>query len=231
MNLRSQGGPGGGGAPDPSDVADEVERLMARDEFRYDPSLFDRLTDWIGDRLDSLFGTGSTAPGAAFGGGVPSIVAWAMILVAAALVGAVIWYAVRNRIARPEADDHPVLEVEVLHRRSASEWAEDASRHERAREWKLALRARYRQLVRTLVDREQLPDVAGLTTGELRVELGRRSASAEVPFDQACELFELVWYADAPAGEAEVDRLRRLSDEVLAASSADGRRRQPVGAA
>ena len=97
----------------------------------------------------------------------------------------------------------------------------DAERLEAEGEWKLALRARYRELVRTLTDRRQLPDVAGRTTGELRVDLDRTTPAASADFDVACLLFELAWYADVPTGVDENARFREAATGVLAARVVD----------
>ena len=71
-----------------------------------------------------------------------------------------------------------------------------------------ALRARYRQLVRTLVDRRQLPDIAGRTTGELREDLARTTPDAGEAFDTASLLFELAWYAHVPTGAEQSAQFR-----------------------
>ena len=79
------------------------------------------------------------------------------------------------------------------------------------------MRARYRELVRTLTDRRQLPDIAGRTTGELRGDLDRTTPAASSDFDAACLLFELAWYADVPTGPDESERFRAAAAAVLAA--------------
>ncbi len=205
---------------DPAQLTDEVRRVMERDEFRYDPSWFDRLSDWIGRQLERLFGqqTAGSASGASFGGGIGAVLAWILILVAVAAVAAVVAYVVLHRVRRVRPDDGPDTEIEIEHRRSAREWRDDAQRLEADGDWKGALRARYRQLVRTLVDRGQLPDVAGRTTGELRDDLGRSTPDASAAFDTACVLFELAWYAHVPTGPDESEQFRNAADEVLAAT-------------
>lgn len=205
---------------DPSQVGDDVAEIMSRPEFRYEPSWFDRLTDWIGERLESLFGQAAPGSAATFGGGASSFVAWLVILVVVALVGLAVYYAVRNRVPRADRDADPT-EVEIEHRRDAQQWRADAEAHEAAGEWKLAVRARYRELVRTLTDRGQLPDVAGLTTGELRTALASTTPDASAEFDRCSELFEDPWYADRPTGADQNAEFRRLAAEVGAAPRAD----------
>ncbi len=202
---------------DPTQVARDVERVLSREEFRYDPSWFDRLSDWIGRQLDRLFG-GSEVPAgtaAGFGGGIGSILAWLLIVMAAAAIVAVVVYVVRNRIRRSSDDDGEELTVSIEHQRRASDWDRDASRLESEGDWKGALRARYRQLVRTLVDRRQLPDVAGRTTGELRQDLALTTPAASDSFDRASQLFELGWYAHLPVERSEYDAFRDAAASVV----------------
>ncbi len=207
-------GPGG----DPATIDEEVREVLAREEFRYDPSWFDRLSDWISRQLEELFGSGEVpaASGAAFGGGIGAVLAWILILAAVAAVVAVVVYVVVQRIRAPERVEGPDTEIEVEHRRSARAWAEDADRLEAEGDWKGALRARYRHLVRTLVDRGKLPDVAGRTTGELRDDLAVTVPDAGAAFDTASTLFELAWYAHVETGPEQSARFRDAADEVLA---------------
>ena len=201
---------------DPADTADKVRDVMSRAEFRYEKSWLDRLGEWISRQLQELFG--DRAPGGAatgtFGGGAGSLVAWLLIVLAGVAVVAAVVYVVRHRVRRPD-DDEAVLTSEIEHRSPARHWADLAARHEAEGEWKEALRCRYRELVRTLVDRDQLPDIAGRTTGELRADLDRSTPAASAAFDRVTLLFELPWYADEPTGPEENREVRALSAQVL----------------
>jgi hypothetical protein len=201
--------------PSPSELTDEVRRVMSREEFQYPKGPIDRLTEWINEQLERLFGsaepTTSTAPNL---GGLGAVIAWLLIVVAVVAVVAVVVYVVRHQVRRRRPAD-PDLEVEIEHRRSAREWASDAERLEADGDWKGALRARYRHLVRTLVDRGQLPDTAGRTTGELREDLARTTPGATEAFDTASLRFELAWYADLAADEQQVAELRAAAALVL----------------
>lgn len=220
-SLTLQGDPG---APDPAEVSERVEEIMSRPEYDYGPSWFDRFAEWIGKQLERLFGgvdVEQPAQGGQFLGGIGHFVAWFLIIAAALAVLAVVIYVIVKRTARGEVDDTPATETEIEHRRAAAQWRSDAERLEAEGEWKLALRARYRELVRTLTDRRQLPDVAGRTTGELRVDLDRTTPSASADFDTACLLFELAWYADVPTGPDESARFREAASGVLGARVLD----------
>ena len=222
------------GATDPAEVAERVEEIMSRPEFDYGPSWFDRLAEWIGKQLERLFGDvePTAAPqGGQFLGGIGAVLAWLIIIAAVLAVIGVAVYVIMHRVRRPDGDDTPATETEIEHRRAASEWRSDAERLEAEGEWKLALRARYRELVRTLVDRRQLPDVPGRTTGELRDDLARTTPSASEDFDDASVLFELPWYADAPTGAEENAAFRAAATAVLAAPTVEPDDDPPDGSA
>ena len=203
--------------PDPAELTEQVRRVMSREELQYPKGPIDRLSEWINEQLERLFGSAEpTTSGAPNLGGLGSVIAWLLIVVAVVAVVAVVVYVVRHQVRRRRPAE-PELEVEIEHRRSAREWASDAERLEAAGDWKSALRARYRHLVRTLVDRGQLPDVAGRTTGELREDLARTTPDAADAFDTASLRFELAWYADLATDEQQVAELRAAAEQVLAA--------------
>jgi hypothetical protein len=164
---------------------------------------------------------GPAAPGSTFSGGIGALFAWVMIIVALAAVVAAVVYVLIRRVRKPAEVDEELTETEVEHRRAADEWRGDALDHEAAGEWKEAMRARYRLLVRTLTDRRQLPEVPGRTTGELRDDLARTTPDAAEDFDTASLLFELPWYADVTTGPEENARFRAAADAVLAAATTE----------
>ncbi|MFM7068830.1 MAG: DUF4129 domain-containing protein, partial [Actinomycetes bacterium] len=67
------------------------------------------------------------------------------------------------------------------------------------------------------VDRGQLPDIAGRTTGELRHDLSFTTPTAAGAFDRATTIFELAWYAELPVDASDVADLRDAAAQVLAA--------------
>jgi len=204
--VQGPGGPAG----------DEVQRIMSDPAFDYTPSWLERATERISEWLGDLFSPSFGGAGGTFGGGVGGVVAWVMVIAALVAIVVVVVVAVRNRIRRPR-DDADDTAVDVEHRRPASEWARDAERLEAEGRWAEAVRARYRELVRTLVDRRALPDVAGLTTTELRAELSGTVPDAGGDFDLASGTFEAAWYRLAPVGPDELAALRAAATRVLAA--------------
>ena len=208
------------GQPDPSQVRAQVRDVMSRPEFSYSPSIMERIGRWISDFLDRLFGS-SAGPSGTFGGGIGPFIAFLMILAAVVAVVGVVVYAVRHRLRRSVVEATPST-IEIEHRRRASDWGREAADFEAAGRWKEALRARYRELVRILIDRNQLPDVPGRTTGELRSDLAVSTPAASRAFDSASLAFELAWYADLPTGAEDNARFRRSAGEVLAAAPRTG---------
>ena len=206
------------GGDDPAAVREQVRKVMSRPAYHYEPSFWERLSRRLSDWLERLL-SGVKIPGApaTFGGGASSLVAWVVIVLALAVGVFAVVRAVQRRVRTPVTDDSPTTTTEIEHARRAKDWADDATRFEREGRWKEAVQARYRELVRTLVDRGQLPDVAGRTTGELRGDLHRTTPTAAAAFDQASTTFELAWYAELPVDSSDVASLRVAATDVLAA--------------
>lgn len=196
---------------------DEVEDVMSAPEFQYPKSLMERIGDWVAERFEGTVDEvpAVDAPAGSFNGGAGSLIGWLIIILAVAAVVAIIVLAFRHWVPRQRDDDEPLSDIEVEHARSAGDWAGDAAGYEAAGDWKLAMRARYRELVRTLVDRRQVADLAGRTTRELLDDLTSTTPAAAEEFESACLLFELPWYADVPTGAAENHRMKALSASVL----------------
>jgi len=57
-------------------------------------------------------------------------------------------------------------------------------------------------------------DIPGRTSGEFRVETGRRAPHVAASFSAASELFDAAWYGDVRTGQAENARFRQLAAEV-----------------
>ncbi len=202
------------------DVREQVREVMSQPAYRYEPTLLERigrrLSEWLQRLLENLNVPGASA--GTFGGGAGTVVAWVLIVLALAVLVFAVVRAVQRRVRKPPADDTPATTTDVEHERRAKDWADEATRMEREGRFKDAVRARYREMVRTLVDRDQLPDVPGLTTGELRQALGRTTPTAADAFDRACTTFELAWYAELPVDAGDLAGLRAAAAEVLAAS-------------
>lgn len=194
------------GEPPSGDIRDKAHEILSRPEFARHESLLQRVLDWIGDQLNRFsFGVGS---GPGFIGNVIGLafIAGAIVLVV------VLIRTFRRRPKQPDAE--PELTVEEEARRSASDWRSDAERFEVEQRWREAMRARYRELVRTLVDEGVLVDVAGRTTGEYLADLTAARPVAAGPFATLTDEFEAVWYGGRSTTGEEYARFRQLADEV-----------------
>jgi uncharacterized protein DUF4129 len=187
----------------PGQAASTVHRVLDRPEYqRPGPSLLERGRRWLADRFGRFLSQLTL-------GGVGS---WALVL---ALLGVLVLLVVRfSRGLTP--DPARRLTYSVIAGRSAAEWRAEAQARERAGEWRLALRCRYRALLADLAGRGLVEEVPGRTAGEYRVEVGGRVPAAATDFAGATELFERAWYGNRPTGEDEATRFRHLEDQVLA---------------
>ncbi len=158
------------------------------------------------------------------------MVAFVVIVVLAIALIVLIVHLVRRAPARRRKAGAPPDEVriEIDEARTVDEWDAVAERWENQGLWKEALRARYRQLVRRLIDIDALPTVPGRTTRELCVDLMASRPDASGPFEEATRLFELAWYADEATGPADNQRFRHLSRSVVEICRST--RRELVGA-
>ena len=193
---------------DPGSIRDLADQILS--QARYDEpaeSIPDRIMRWLGEQLTKLL------DGLVSGGG-GAVVAWAILLGAAA---AVIYLLVRyGRVTLQPAGTDPEPEVMVELTRTAREWRAEADALEAEGRWAEGLRCRHRALVADLVRRGVIPDQAGRTAGEYARDVAARLPDAAPAFAAATELFEAVWYGGAVTGRAEAERFRSLDAQVLA---------------
>jgi len=197
------------------EIRQRAHEILQRPEFGRQESLLQRIANWIEDLFSKItFGLGG---GPGFLGNLVSLVILAgivfvLVLIVRTLLG-------RTRLPKRTPDDE--LTIELEEGRDASDWRSDAERFEAAGQWREAMRARYRELVRTLIDDGVLDDLPGRTTGEYRGEFGHaRPAHAEA-FIGLTDLFEVVWYGGVETDAADNQRFRQLAEA--------SRGREPVG--
>ncbi|MEY2431239.1 MAG: hypothetical protein QOC92_964 [Acidimicrobiaceae bacterium] len=165
----------------------------------------ERIVGWIGDQLSRFtFGIGG---GPGFLGNLVSLVILAGVVVLLTLLVR----AVLRRTRVPKHDDGRELTIELEAGRDSTDWRSDAERYEAAGQWREAMRARYRELVRALIEGGVLEDLPGRTTGEYRhAFVQARSARAD-SFVELTELFEAVWYGGVDTDAADNRRFRELA--------------------
>jgi hypothetical protein len=191
--------------PPAGSVRQRADDILSRSEFQHHQSLVSRVLDWIGDQLNRFsFGVGR---GPGFVGDLVGLV-----LIAAAVF--IVIVLVRSLRRTPRTVDEVELSIEEEESRSAADWRSDAERFETEQRWREALRARYRELLRTLVEDGVLVDLPGRTTGEYRVELRTARPSTSEPFAELTDLFERAWYGGRLTGPDEYRRFRELVSVV-----------------
>jgi uncharacterized membrane protein len=197
------------------EVRQRAHEILQRPEFGRHESLLDRIVSWFGDLFSKItFGLGG---GPGFLGNLVSLVVVAAIVVVLVLI-------VRSLLGHPRrpkraADDE--LTIELEEGRDATDWRRDAERFEAEGQWREAMRARYRELVRLLIDDGVLAGLPGRTTGEFRGEFMQARAADADSFIELTDLFEAVWYGGVETDAADNQRFRQLADAA--------RRREPVG--
>jgi hypothetical protein len=195
---------------DPDRVREAVREVLARPEFRPpDRPLLNRVLDWLLEQLGRVL----AELGASGAGGIVGLAVLALALLGVGLLAA--------RFSRGLTPSREVAAaLPGAPRRSAAGWRAEAEAHERAGEWRPAVRCRYRALVAELAARGLVDEVPGRTAGEYRGEVRRNLPVAAADFAGATELFELAWYGHGDTGAPEAARLRDLSGRVLRQAAA-----------
>ncbi|MDH6142468.1 MULTISPECIES: DUF4129 domain-containing protein [Kitasatospora] len=180
------------------------EELLRPEYHRHDPSLLQRIINWIGDQLGHLL----DKLGGAAGDGWTGLV---VFLVLFALLGAALWW----RLGRPGrtattagalfAADGP---------RSAAEHRAAAQRHATAAEWSAAVREQMRALIRSLEERTLLNPRPGRTADEAAREAGRQLPEHAAALADAARLFDDIAFGDRTADQTAYQRLLELDEQL-----------------
>lgn len=194
------------GRPPAGEVRERAREILSRAEFDRTESLLQRIVDWFSElfsRITFGIGGGSGLLGNVIGLVILGVIVYLLVRLVRALLD-------RERGPRDEDDDELTIELEPG--RAASDWRSEAERFEAEGHWREAMRARYRELVRSLVETGVLDDVPGRTTGEYRRAFVAARPGAADAFSTLTELFELVWYGGAETDADDNRRFRALAD-------------------
>ncbi|MFJ8434637.1 DUF4129 domain-containing protein [Kitasatospora sp. NPDC094019] len=197
-----------GGAPvtTPRDAARDAARdeLLNADYHRHDPSLQQRVLDWITDRIDQ-------ALGALVGDGTSGATGLVLFLLVAAVVGAALWW----RLGAPgrAARTHPGVFGD-LGPRSAADHRADAERHAADGRWTEAVREQMRALVRGLEERTLLDARPGRTADEAAAEAGRALPDHAAELTAAARAFDDIAYGERTADRGAYQSLRDLDRDL-----------------
>ncbi|MQY07112.1 DUF4129 domain-containing protein [Actinomadura macrotermitis] len=194
------------------DAARELARreldkpIYHRDRPSWLERLWQRFSEWLHELTDR-----AGAPGAhGNGGGVLSLIV--IVVLAAVLIGLVVWVMRGRRNVRSQAEG--LLEegpsTALDHRRAADE-------HAAAGRWPEAIRERLRAVARDLEERAVLEPRPGRTADELAAEAGAALPDLDDGLREGVRIFDDVWYGDRPGSAEEYGRMTALDDRVRAA--------------
>ncbi|MFD8703473.1 DUF4129 domain-containing protein [Kitasatospora sp. NPDC059648] len=206
----------------PVTVPRDPARDAARDELlnaeyhKNDPTVLERVVDWIWDHIDRAMGSIS-------GDGTDGTTGLVLFLVVAAVIGAALWW----RLGAPKRAARTVLGVYGSDGpRSAGHYRADAAGHAAAGRWSEAVREQMRALVRALEERTLLDARPGRTADEAAAEAGRALPEHAAALAAAARTFDDVAYGERTADQAayqlllDLDRTLESARPVLAHASA-----------
>jgi hypothetical protein len=187
------------------EVKRTVREVLRRPEYRRDsPTIVERGRRWLRDQFNRLLSS-------LFRGDRGTVLGWAILGGLGALV---VVLSVRFAGGVTPDPARRVTAPEVV-RRTAADWRAEADAHERAGEWRLALRGRYRALIADLAAVGVVDELPGRTAGEYRVDVVQAAPRVGSEFAGATELFERAWYGERPMGADDTARFRDLEQRVL----------------
>ncbi|MBV6701673.1 DUF4129 domain-containing protein [Kitasatospora aureofaciens] len=197
-----------GGAPVtvPRDPARDAARdeLLNADYHRHDPSLVQRVMDWLNERFTDALDTVA-------GGGTNGTTGLIFFLVVAVLIAAAVWW----RLGAPKRAARTVLGVYGTDGpRSADQHRADAERHADAGRWADAVREQMRALVRALEERTLLDVRPGRTADEAAAKAGRALPEHAAALAAAARAFDDIAFGERTADRAAYESLRDL-DKAL----------------
>jgi len=197
------------------DAAAEAAKELSKPAYRQSggslvEKALNKVTDWIGDLLDSL--SGSSPNGHA--GLVLLIVLLALIVVV------VLW---RAGVLRTSHREKGQAVFDTSRPRSAAEYRAQAEREVASGDYALAIRSRFRACVSELTERTILDERAGRTAYEVVADAGRATPTLREPLQPAALAFTEVVYGNRPgtperyAAVVAADNAARTARVVVAA--------------
>lgn len=199
----------------PVDVGRDEARAAAERELSdpayaaAQPSFVERIIEWVLARLDELFsGFGALGTGRTVG---------LVILALVALTAVVIIRLRAGRIARSGRVWSAVFAETTLSAREHRRLAEEAAARGAL---DVAIRERFRAIVRELEERGVLDAASGRTVDEIAAQAGQVLPTHAAALRHAAGIFDDVVYGDRPATVDGYGSLVALDDEVQSARPA-----------
>lgn len=205
--------------PDPDAVRRAADDILAGAEYvEPQPSLADRVLEWVGDLL-------GRAVGALTGSGAGGLLGTVVVVLVLAAAGWLLARSLRAPGARPSAGRG----TGVVHGTDAPDdpavWAAAAERSAANGDHRGALRCRHQELVAHLVRDRVLAADPARTPAELRAALTADRSDLAADVGELTERFEAVWYGGAPVDPSAYERFTATAARVR-----DLARARPAGA-
>ncbi len=200
-----------------NDLADDI---LLREEFlpARDPGFFarqvERVTNFIGDVLERIFG-------AIFGGGggaAGSTLAIILVSLAVLVLLFAIYKAITGRVPKDKTEDATARIVfdEVV---EPEQLRAELAKHLSSQNWRAAVIAGFRLGVVGLIDAGVAREVAGATTGDFARAVEVRRPELVSTYGSAAHSFDRAFYSDLTIERADVDRVQALLDALTTAGS------------
>ncbi|MDC4232671.1 DUF4129 domain-containing protein [Actinomyces sp. B33] len=194
--------------PDDDQARSWLSDELARPEYSEELSPLTRAIRRVLQYLaDVLSGSGDWRPPL-------EVVVLALLAIALVVIVVIV---VRNPIRARRRAAGAVFDAEttgIVEALGALDSAREGARWDEAFVWS------YRVLVLRLADAGLVHDGPGLTAHEASAHAGARLPGLAAPLTREADAFDAIRYGDAGASPADVDRLSRLSDEVMTALGA-----------
>ncbi|HWL38017.1 MAG TPA: DUF4129 domain-containing protein [Frankiaceae bacterium] len=183
---------------------EEAERELRKSIYHVrDEPPVQRFINWLLERLDDAFEAAiNVTPG-----GLPSLVVLAVVIVA-------IVVALRLGLGPTGLRDALTDRRKGAAATSAAEYRAEAERLAAAGDFKEAVRARFRAVIRELEERAVLDPRPGRTAGEIAREGSAAVPGIAVDLRDAATTFDQVWYGRRDATDADYARVREADDRI-----------------
>lgn len=196
--------------PDAETAREWARTELADPVYHQDGSLLKRLLEWVWRLLGEVTGAGA---------GLDARLVWAVVLGLVVLVALLaLWIAGPVRRSRRAAFAGAVFEEGD--ERTAAELRRLAEEAAARGDWRTAVLARFRAVVRTLEERVVLDERPGRTAHEAAVEAGAALPGLAAQLLGASAVFDEVCYGEGTGSPQEHEALRALDDAVRTAEVA-----------
>jgi hypothetical protein len=199
---------------DPDQAREVADEILSRPEYQEaEPSILQRVLDWIGGLLGDLFGLVAGSAG--------GYVIGYLILIAALIAAGYVAWRIRPRYHPRQQPAMPAPAHDTAPALTRDEWLAEAAAAESITRWDRAVHARYHALVVGLADGGQLPSERSTTSGEHRLAFARTSTVSPERlerFDRATDRYERVWFGGYQAQPSDSQALAEADRSLLGAS-------------